>query len=256
MTELMELPRNEEGIAAVLGILKQRFGDRFETGQSIREPHGHTTTWVVNQPPDGVVFVESEEEVQEVVQTCIAHRVPIIPFGTGTSLEGHVNAPAGGVSVDFSRMDQVLQVNAEDMDVVIQPGVTRDGLNTYLRDTGLFFPPSGGSLSGGALGIRPRRAAASAAARSASGSNSEASYSAFERNDDSRKQEGSETDCDGCEDGASDSESASPSCSAFRIASSTGIAFTTPSSAPDGSLVNMPCPHSLSRSPSPWTFSH
>ena len=156
MTELMELPRNEEGIAAVLGILKQRFGDRFETGQSIREQHGHTTTWIVNQPPDGVVFVESEEEVQEVVQTCIAHRVPIIPFGTGTSLEGHVNAPAGGVSVDFSRMDQVLQVNAEDMDVVIQPGVTRDGLNTYLRDTGLFFPvdPGANASLGGMAATR------------------------------------------------------------------------------------------------------
>jgi len=156
MTELMELPRNEEGIAAVLGILKQRFGDRFETGQSIREQHGHTTTWIVNQPPDGVVFVDSEEEVQEVVQTCIAHRVPIIPFGTGTSLEGHVNAPAGGVSVDFSRMDQVLQVNAEDMDVVIQPGVTRDGLNTYLRDTGLFFPvdPGANASLGGMAATR------------------------------------------------------------------------------------------------------
>ena len=156
MTELMELPRNEEGIAAVLGILKQRFGDRFETGQSIREQHGHTTTWIVNQPPDGVVFVESEEEVQEVVQTCIAHRVPIIPFGTGTSLEGHVNAPAGGVSVDFSRMDKVLQVNAEDMDVVIQPGVTRDGLNTYLRDTGLFFPvdPGANASLGGMAATR------------------------------------------------------------------------------------------------------
>lgn len=156
MTELMELPRNEEGIAAVLGILKQRFGDRFETGQSIREQHGHTTTWIVNQPPDGVVFVDSEEEVQEVVQTCIAHRVPIIPFGTGTSLEGHVNAPAGGVSVDFSRMDKVLQVNAEDMDVVIQPGVTRDGLNTYLRDTGLFFPvdPGANASLGGMAATR------------------------------------------------------------------------------------------------------
>jgi D-lactate dehydrogenase (cytochrome) len=145
MSELMHLPRNDEGIQTVLGLLKQRFGDRFDTGQSIREQHGHTTTWIENQPPDGVVFVTATQDVQEIVRICATHRVPIIPFGTGTSLEGHVNAPAGGISVDFSRMDAILQVNAEDMDVVIEPGVTRDGLNTYLRDTGLFFPVDPGA---------------------------------------------------------------------------------------------------------------
>ncbi len=145
MSDLMRLPRNDEGIETALGLLKQRLGDRFATGQAIREQHGHTTTWIENQPPDGVAFVTSTAEVQEIVRICTTHRVPIIPFGAGTSLEGHVNAPAGGISVDFSRMDKVLQVNAADMDVVIEPGLTRDGLNTHLRDTGLFFPVDPGA---------------------------------------------------------------------------------------------------------------
>lgn len=145
MSDLMRLPRNDEGIETALGLLKQRLGDRFVTGQAIREQHGHTMTWIENQPPDGVGFVTSTEEVQEIVRICATHRVPIIPFGAGTSLEGHVNAPAGGISVDFSRMDKVLQVNSADMDVVIEPGVTRDGLNSYLRDTGLFFPVDPGA---------------------------------------------------------------------------------------------------------------
>ena len=140
MAILADMPRNEAGIATALGILAQRFGPRFETGQAMREQHGHTTTWLRNQPPDGVVFARSTEEVQEIMRVCAEHRVPIIPFGTGTSLEGHVNAPAGGISVDLSQMNQILAVNAEDMDVVIQPGVTRKALNTHLRDTGLFFP--------------------------------------------------------------------------------------------------------------------
>ncbi len=140
MALITDLPRNEDGIATVLGILTQRFGPRVETGQALREQHGHTTTWLRNQPPDAVIFPESTDEVQEIVRICATHRVPIIPFGTGTSLEGHVNAPAGGISLDFSQMNQILSVHAEDMDVTVQPGVTRKALNTHLRDTGLFFP--------------------------------------------------------------------------------------------------------------------
>ena len=140
MALIADLPRNEDGIATALGVLTQRFGPRVETGQSLREQHGHTTTWLKNQPPDAVIFPQSTEEVQEIVRICATHRVPVIPFGTGTSLEGHVNAPAGGISLDFSQMDQILAVHAEDMDVTIQPGVTRKALNTHLRDTGLFFP--------------------------------------------------------------------------------------------------------------------
>jgi D-lactate dehydrogenase (cytochrome) len=146
MALIADLPRNEQGIATALDLLRQRFGaDRVETGQALREQHGHTTTWLRTQAPDAVIFPGSTEEVQEVVRICAAHRVPIVAFGTGTSLEGHVNAPAGGISLDFSRMDRILEVHAQDMDVVIQPGVTRKALNTHLRDTGLFFPVDPGA---------------------------------------------------------------------------------------------------------------
>jgi D-lactate dehydrogenase (cytochrome) len=150
------LPRNEAGIAAVSGILKQRLGERFQTGRAMREQHGHTTTWIVNQPPDGVALVETAEEVSALVALCAEHRVPVVPFGTGTSLEGHVNAPAGGISVDTSRMDKVLAVHAEDLDVVVQPGVTRTRLNAHLRDQGLFFPidPGADASLGGMASTR------------------------------------------------------------------------------------------------------
>ncbi|MFN3442616.1 MAG: FAD-binding oxidoreductase, partial [Rhizobium rosettiformans] len=138
--DVIDGKRNEEGIASVLPLLKQRFGERFQTGQSFREQHSHTTTYLPSQLPDGVVFVENSEDVREVVRLCAEHRVPIVPFGTGSSLEGQVNAPFGGISVDFSRMNKILSVNAEDLDCTVEPGVTREDLNTYLRDTGLFFP--------------------------------------------------------------------------------------------------------------------
>ncbi len=140
MTQHPTLPRNDTGIATAISILKQRFGDGCQTGQAIREQHGHTTTWIENQPPDAVVFAQSTEDVCDIVRIASDHGVPVIPFGTGTSLEGHVNAPAGGISIDVNRMNRVLEVHAEDLDVVIEPGVTRKALNEYLRDTGLFFP--------------------------------------------------------------------------------------------------------------------
>ncbi|MDG4647608.1 FAD-linked oxidase C-terminal domain-containing protein [Roseibacterium sp. SDUM158017] len=146
MALIADLPRNEDGIATALDLLRQRFGpDRVETGRTLREQHAHTTTWLRTQPPDAVVFPTTTEEVQAVVGICAAHRVPIVPFGTGSSLEGHVNAPAGGVSLDFSRMDRILAVHPEDMDVVVEPGVTRKALKTHLRDTGLFFPVDPGA---------------------------------------------------------------------------------------------------------------
>ncbi|MCV3270679.1 FAD-binding oxidoreductase [Roseobacter sinensis] len=140
MVQHATLPRNEAGIATALGILKQQFGERFQTGQAIREQHGHTTTWIENQPPDAVVFAQSTEEVSQIVRICAQHEVPIIAYGTGTSLEGHINAPAGGVCVDLSQMDRVLEVNPGDLDCRVQPGVTREALNVHLRDQGLFFP--------------------------------------------------------------------------------------------------------------------
>ncbi|WP_299354804.1 FAD-linked oxidase C-terminal domain-containing protein [uncultured Shimia sp.] len=156
MVQATDLPRNEEGIATVLGLLKQRFGEKLMTGESIREQHGHTTTWIKNQMPDAVVMPQNTGEVAEIVKTCAEHKVPVIGFGTGTSLEGHINAPAGGISVDLSEMNEILAVNAEDLDCVVQPGVTREQLNTYLRDQGLFFPidPGANASLGGMTATR------------------------------------------------------------------------------------------------------
>ncbi|MCY6379963.1 FAD-binding oxidoreductase [Hoeflea prorocentri] len=149
-------PRNEKGIAAVIGVLKQRFGERLNTGHSTREQHSHTTTYIPEQLPDAVVFAENGAEVQEIVRLCADHEVPIIPFGTGSSLEGQVNAPLGGISIDTASMNRILEVNAEDLDCVVEPGVTREDLNVHLRDTGLFFPidPGANASIGGMAATR------------------------------------------------------------------------------------------------------
>ena len=132
--------RNEAGVAAALPILAERFGPRFVRTEAVRRQHAHTLTWLANQPPDAVVFAESTADVVDVVKVCAAHGVPVIPFGVGSSLEGHTNAPGGGVSIDLLRMNRVLAVHNEDLDCVVEPGVTRQMLNEHLRDTGLFFP--------------------------------------------------------------------------------------------------------------------
>ena len=141
---------------AFIQTLRERFADRFQTGAAICAQHGSTTTWIENQPPDGVVFAESTAEVADIVGLCSEAGVPVIPFGAGSSLEGQLNAPRGGISVDLTRMDRILAVNAEDMDCVIQPGVTRSRLNEYLRDTGLFFPldPGADATLGGMAATR------------------------------------------------------------------------------------------------------
>jgi len=156
MVQSIDLPRNESGIATALGVLKQKFGDRFHTGYAIREQHAHSTTWIKAQIPDAVVFPRSTAEVSDIVKVCSTHNVPIIPFGTGTSLEGHVNAPAGGISVDLTQMDAVLAVHAEDLDCIVQPGVTREQLNKHLKDLGLFFPidPGANASLGGMASTR------------------------------------------------------------------------------------------------------
>lgn len=148
--------RNDDGIALAIPILKQRFGERCDTGQSMREQHGHTTTWIPNQAPDAVVFATSTQDVIDVVEICRTHQVPIVPFGTGTSLEGHVNAPFGGISVDMSRMNKILEVHAEDLTCTVEPGVTRKQLNEYLRDQGLMFPidPGADASIGGMTATR------------------------------------------------------------------------------------------------------
>ena len=148
--------RNEAGIAAALPLFKQRFGERFHTSQAMRETHAHTTTYIPSELPDGVLFAASTADVQDAVRFCAAHRVPVIPFGTGSSLEGHVNAPGGGISIDTSAMNRVLAVNPEDLDCHVEPGVTREALNTHLRDTGLFFPidPGANASLGGMAATR------------------------------------------------------------------------------------------------------
>jgi D-lactate dehydrogenase (cytochrome) len=156
MVDAVDLPRNEVGIAAALGVFKQKFGEKFQTGEAIREQHGHTTTWIRNQAPDAVVYPRSSQEVAEIVQVCAEHKVPVIGYGTGTSLEGHVNAPAGGICVDMTEMNEIVAVHAEDLDCVVQPGVTREQLNVYLRDQGLFFPidPGANASLGGMAATR------------------------------------------------------------------------------------------------------
>ena len=156
MVQATDLPRNEAGIAAALGVLKQQFGEKFQTGNAVREQHGHTTTWLKNQSPDAVVYPQNTGEVSDIVKVCATHKVPVIGFGTGTSLEGHVNAPAGGVCVDMTEMNEILAVHAEDLDCVVQPGVTREQLNVFLRDQGLFFPidPGANASLGGMTATR------------------------------------------------------------------------------------------------------
>lgn len=143
-------------LAALTAELTARLGNRVVTGLAVREQHGHTTTWTPNQPPDIVVYPLSTEDVVAVVGLCSARGVPVIPFGTGTSLEGHVNAPHGGVSLDTSLMKRIVAVHDEDLDCVIEPGVTRKELNEHLRDKGLFFPidPGADASLGGMVSTR------------------------------------------------------------------------------------------------------
>jgi D-lactate dehydrogenase (cytochrome) len=148
--------RDPQAVEAAIRALAQQFGNRLVTSQAVREQHANTTTWIENQPPDAVVFPQSSEDVQAIVRVCAAHRVPVIPFGAGTSLEGHVNAPFGGVSIDFRDMNRIIEVHAADLDCVVEPGVTRKQLNEYLRDQGLFFPldPGADASLGGMAATR------------------------------------------------------------------------------------------------------
>ncbi len=148
--------RDPAAVDAVIRALAARFGNRLVTSLAVRQQHAHTLTWIKNQPPDAVVFPQSTADVQEIVRICAAHRVPVIPFGTGTSLEGHVNAPFGGVSIDFRDMNKVLRVHAEDLDCVVEPGITRKQVNEHLRAEGLFFPidPGADASIGGMAATR------------------------------------------------------------------------------------------------------
>ena len=140
----------------LLGELRELLGDRLSTSDAVREQHGRDESFHEVHAPDAVAFAASTDEVAAIVRACARHRAPVIAYGTGTSLEGHVQALHGGVCIDVSPMNEVLEVNAEDLDCRVQPGVTRKQLNNYLRDTGLFFPidPGADASLGGMTATR------------------------------------------------------------------------------------------------------
>jgi D-lactate dehydrogenase (cytochrome) len=141
---------------ALVTALRERFGERLSLSAAVREHHGRDESPYPVTPPDAVVFAHSSAEVAAAVQLCGEFRVPLIPFGAGSSLEGHLLAVEGGVCVDLSQMNRVLDVHAEDLTVTVQAGVTRKQLNNEIRDTGLFFPidPGADASIGGMASTR------------------------------------------------------------------------------------------------------
>jgi D-lactate dehydrogenase (cytochrome) len=136
--------------------LRELLGERFSTSEAVRQQHGKDESFHEVAAPDGVAFATSTAEVVQIVTACARHKTPVIAYGTGTALEGHVQALHGGVCVDVSQMNEVLQLNAEDLDCRVQPGVTRKQLNNHLRDSGLFFPidPGADASLGGMTATR------------------------------------------------------------------------------------------------------
>ncbi len=155
-TSLAALSAHRPLPAAMLAALRAHFGERCSTATAVREQHGRDESTYPVTPPDAVVFCESTDDVAAVVALASEHAVPVIPFGVGSSLEGHLLAVQGGVSVDVSRMARVLSINAEDLTVTVQAGVTREQLNREVRDTGLFFPidPGANASLGGMSATR------------------------------------------------------------------------------------------------------
>lgn len=141
---------------AAIEAFATHFGKDFTTNFTTRQQHAHTQTWLSNQPADGVLFAQNKQMLVDAVKLASQYQCPIIPFGIGSSLEGHVNAPHGGVCIDVSNMNQVLAIHAEDLCATVQPGVTREALNQALRHTGLFFPidPGANATLGGMTSTR------------------------------------------------------------------------------------------------------
>jgi len=152
----MASERANGALEAALRGLRGLLGTRVSTADAVREQHGRDESWHPPHPPDAVCFAESSAEVAEAVRICAAHRVPVIPFGAGTSIEGQLIAERGGISLDLSRMNRVIEVNAADLDVRVQAGVTRNQLNEELRSAGLFFPidPGANATLGGMAATR------------------------------------------------------------------------------------------------------
>ena len=153
--EVADTPiKNDHSVA--INALQAKFGKQLSTNTTVREQHGHTMTWLANQPPDAVLTAYDKHDVATAVAICNEHHMPVIAFGIGSSLEGQLNAPFGGLCIDMHALDTILQVNNEDLTVTVQPGVTREQLNHYLRDTGLFFPidPGANASIGGMVATR------------------------------------------------------------------------------------------------------
>ena len=148
--------QQRETPAALINALKARFAARCSTALVVREQHGRDESSFALPPPAAVVFAENTAEVAEVVKLASQYSVPVIPFGVGTSLEGHLLAVQGGISIDMGRMNRVLSINAEDLTVTVQPGVTRKQLNEEVKSTGLFFPidPGADATIGGMTATR------------------------------------------------------------------------------------------------------
>lgn len=141
---------------AAVGALTTMLGERLSRAAAVREHHAKDESWHAPALPDAVVFPRTTEEVAEIVKICARYKVPMIPFGTGTSLEGHVIPTSGGISIDMMEMNKVIRVSPEDLDVTVQPGVTRKQLNEHLKATGLFFPidPGADASIGGMTATR------------------------------------------------------------------------------------------------------
>jgi len=132
-------------IEPALGELKALLGDRLSTTAAVREQHGRDESSWHGVPPDAVAMAQSTEEVSEIARICTRYRIPMIPFGTATSVEGHIHALEGGISIDLNALNEIARISPEDMDCTVQAGVTRNQLNAYLRDSGLFFPVDPGA---------------------------------------------------------------------------------------------------------------
>ncbi len=154
-----------EALARACAALAQRFQGRLSCGLDVRRHHASTLTWLPAQIPDAVVWPESIEDVRAILDVARTFLIPVVPFGAGTSLEGQVNAPRGGLSVDFSRMDRIIRMGEADFDVTVEAGVTLSQLEDHLRHTGLFFPVDPGAREATLGGMAATRASGTTTVR-------------------------------------------------------------------------------------------